>query len=1128
METRRGVPRSSRALTKGYEHIFETCEWGPHAPAWSRKWAFTAVRALADTEAGRLPATSRAAGLACRRHLDIVMRYLQYDKFPATLQRLEPLARKAPELRNWAVSFLDWAGQPVQAMKLLERAGGDPREVRGRLEGLPGSTIEGLKLDLEAKVYWDTVTTLGCLAPEDNGPVNPQEIQKLLDLVARSDAYLRDGKNYTCFWKVVDQRLRGLPAARLRPLREAQHEAAAGLAERARQWADGGQLLQVFQRYPFARCLHEVMLELAERELTRGRANWAAAVYREVIHHTDDPMLNEQARTGFWLALAGGGGDRTALTTAFADTADSQRLPWRGATIAAGEFKRQLLTLPETSGRTGSVPLADLPRRRIELPGQWPGRQRNFDGPIGDRFGIRCPWPINRLDLGKRATIVTCPTAVARYAIGSHHPTWVATPPEVNPPPSDILGRTTCPDLNGFARRPVHVATSGMEGEDETVYCLLNTHAPPVVAALDSHSGQFLWLTANRKEWKDLLPLSQPAVSGGGVYVLACPNKIPERILRSEDLMVPIVQHLVCLDAVDGQMLWKHAIGWLPGTYLDFARGSARVTVHQDSIYLSTNAGILARCNIHDGTPQWLRVYPSGYCAMNYSREGAGPLVAGDAIVLAPRDHTGILAFQRQTGDLLWETPLAPSDKLVGVAGNVVVGLNAHWLAGLDLATGKELWIREFVQGTGSEAAIVGRNVVLVSAGRAYRLECTNGRTVEELDLKADWGAEFVIAPDGTLVEVVPPKLAPSAGPSTAGRMLALPLRKVWGVPCPGADFMVADGPEQTTTLAMLCGRRLAIVVNRPRWQVVWERALPESLHALSVVGNHVLTTNRWTTTSFDRLSGDLRWSTQLPVIPTDFDGDDQAIFTVGQGLVGIRGTDGKVLWSDLMQNTKRPNICYRRSSSGPGVVRFVGNRILPDVGLRYGETLLNVTSGRLEKFRAVKVLGVEGGTYDSDGLAWICTGFPCDRRPHAVGWGDDQDLALGWPRETTVPRPYQGIWARDGGIYLRHADFVFFDAAAKREIVYQIKPPDGNGAEPFLYDFRKVGDRLVTVYDDLGKIYVDVFEQATGRRIGRQELPGVPCDKDHETVKVKILPEAIVVRDIHGLHVFAGGRVSP
>jgi len=913
-------PDRPEALSKGYELILETDSWGQFialTQPLTRRWEFILERAMGDCEAGRLPLNSRAAMLAYRQEISVETSFLQYDKFHATLQRLEPLALKSPELRNQAVSMLDWSGQPARALKLLQRAGGDPNEIRDRLACALGA-IEGLKPDFEAKVYWETVNTLGCLAPEDNNPVDSQEIQKLLDLVARADAYLRDGNSYTAFWKVVDQRLRQLPASRLQPLRDAQHQAALPLAERARQWADGGQLLQAFQRYPFARCLHELMIELAERELTRGRSNWATAVYREVLAHTDDPVLRRQAQTGLWLALAGGGGDRAAVQLAFAAAADDQPLPWRGATIAAGELKRQLLAQLQTPGPPGAVPLADLPRRRIELPAQWPGRELNLDGPMGDRGGMHAPWPINRLDIGKKAAIVACPTAVARYAAGSCRPTWVATPAESNPPASEFRGRVHPFDLNMLIRRPVHVAASGSEGEDDAVYCLLNTRAPPVVAALDVRNGRLLWSTADKNGWEDLIPLSQPALSGGGVYVLACPSKLPARAARGEDNSFPIVQHLVCLDAVDGRMLWKHAIGWLPMTYYDLARGSARVTIHQDSVYLATNTGILARCNVHDGLPQWLRVYPSSNrMELNFPREGASPLVTGDVIVIAPRDHTGVLAFRRQTGDLLWESPLVPSDKLVGVAGNVVLGLNAHWLAGLDLASGKRLWIRAFPRGTASQAAVVGPDVVLVSAGRAYRIESSSGRTLEELDLKAGWGAEFVVAADGTLVEVVPPKLAREPGPSTAGRTLALPLREVWGVPCPGAEFVAATGSDQATTLAVLCGRRLAVVCNRPRWQVLWERALPVRTHAFNLVGNHVLTANRWTTTSFDRASGRLRWSTELPVVATEFDGDDRTVLSVSNGLVGIDGADGKILWSDLLQNVRRSRSAVAARTTG-------------------------------------------------------------------------------------------------------------------------------------------------------------------------------------------------------------------
>ena len=137
----------------------------------------------------------------------------------------------------------------------------------------------------------------------------------------------------------------------------------------------------------------------------------------------------------------------------------------------------------------------------------------------------------------------------------------------------------------------------------------------------------------------------------------------------------------------------------------------------------------------------------------------------------------------------------------------------------------------------------------------------------------------------------------------------------------------------------------------------------------------------------------------------------------------------------------------------------------------------------------------------------------------------------------------------RGDGLYARFAgQLIYYNPATRGQIVYDLTRP-GGGIQPFILEFREMGDRLLVVSGSTGqtpappnrhspdptppkewRMYVDLFERATGKPLGRQELSGVKCCISHiayQTMagydtKVVILDGSIVVTDIDGVHVFA------
>lgn len=207
--------------------------------------------------------------------------------------------------------------------------------------------------------------------------------------------------------------------------------------------------------------------------------------------------------------------------------------------------------------------------------------------------------------------------------------------------------------------------------------------------------------------------------------------------------------------------MWESILGWQPNTLLDPARGAGGLTIGHGSIHISNNSGLVAKCDVRDGAVRWVRGYP---CVANsepladaFGREGSPPLIAGDTLFVAPRDHSGVMAFHRETGEFIWETVAVPSDRLMGVGGGAVFGMDGRRLCALDQKTGRTLWSREFPNGTGAQGAVVGDHVIIASGGRVHRIAAANGNIVDSAQFGPLRQAKPVILESGWLVRVREP-----------------------------------------------------------------------------------------------------------------------------------------------------------------------------------------------------------------------------------------------------------------------------------------------------------------------------------------------------------------------------------
>ncbi|MCY2927247.1 MAG: PQQ-binding-like beta-propeller repeat protein [Planctomycetota bacterium] len=418
------------------------------------------------------------------------------------------------------------------------------------------------------------------------------------------------------------------------------------------------------------------------------------------------------------------------------------------------------------------------------------------------------------------------------------------------------------------------------------------------LSAFDAASGRAIWTTRGRPEWGALRILSDPAAADDVLYVLA----------MEQDLQRTCTLYLACLAADDARTLWKRRLGTLTLSEqaIDMAQYACGVAVHQGAVYVSTNMGILARCDTRTGALEWVRTYhpatpgegdpprPGRRARQEQQpdrqaqaqgrarREGSVPLVAGGQVFFAPRDHSGVIALDRQTGKLAWESLLVPSDQFVGLAGRAIILRDADELAALAAQTGEELWHRP-IDSLGSSPALVAGEHVLVAAGDSLlRLAAQTGQTVEEAAVGRAIGAEHLLLPGGALVALAEEPLLERTLAAEAGGApgpLKPPFVKRWTLPCRDPLLVIPPASTPASDFAgVLAGARFYCLRLRPACRLAWQMAFREPPDSAGFQGSLVVFATGADLTAVDKETGAVRWRRTLPFEADLIAGDDRLL----------------------------------------------------------------------------------------------------------------------------------------------------------------------------------------------------------------------------------------------------------
>jgi outer membrane protein assembly factor BamB len=179
--------------------------------------------------------------------------------------------------------------------------------------------------------------------------------------------------------------------------------------------------------------------------------------------------------------------------------------------------------------------------------------------------------------------------------------------------------------------------------------------------------------------------------------------------------------HVACFDVGTGKMRWRTPVGasdtMTHGELLEAP--NQLLTWHEDTIYCSTNLGVIGAIDADSGDVRWVTRYPREGARQEHPldepyhlwRDLSPCIVDHGRLIAAPADTRSVLALDAGSGELLWKTD---------VCSDVVqlLGVSEQYL----LASGQRLWWIDLLTGRPADFAAnpfpAARHSVPVAAGR--------------------------------------------------------------------------------------------------------------------------------------------------------------------------------------------------------------------------------------------------------------------------------------------------------------------------------------------------------------------------------------------------------------------------
>jgi len=291
---------------------------------------------------------------------------------------------------------------------------------------------------------------------------------------------------------------------------------------------------------------------------------------------------------------------------------------------------------------------------------------------------------------------------------------------------------------------------------------------------MNSADGNTIWSTQNTKEFKDAVWLCDPLVVQDMAIAVCAFPAAQEGDSGASTLLT--AHSIVALDANNGQLRWRCAAGTgMAGIRVRDRKGAMiyRSSFHlgppafQDGIvYTQTGLGSVAAVHAFTGEIVWMSAYPAlritnvdegnshigGFLPRMLkvlSRGPSSPLISGDTLVVAPKDATGLFAFDRKSGALRWSQPMCDARFIAGVYDGRVIAADTTVQA-LNLETGAPDWTflppgnRYELYG---HPALTGSALYIPTSDALHVLDARNGKVLQSQNWDGKSGAMSNLMP---------------------------------------------------------------------------------------------------------------------------------------------------------------------------------------------------------------------------------------------------------------------------------------------------------------------------------------------------------------------------------------------
>ncbi|MEI6970119.1 MAG: PQQ-binding-like beta-propeller repeat protein [bacterium] len=981
----------------------------------SRAWVAPAARKLLAIELAN-PTLPDPGDIDLARRLPVAA-LISKQKYIDARRHLDSMRERSGHSAWWLsemAALMKMAGSLVTAASLYTEAGDHTvaTNILARVEAGISDDV-AFRLPQELAIRWKTLQDR-LTTPDANALMESGDLQELLRLSADSWAMISGAQGGRIqLWTGIDQRLRSASPDALLSLRSLQEKTARSSALELRRTYDADAATRLFRRYPWAQSVHETLLEAGEMELLNGHNNTAQRCFEDVISHATSPSLIAQAHAGLWLTMVQAHVDRQDLNAAMAQVPDSTSMVWQGTNLFARDLKAMFTQMAPPPTKA-PADLSAVRRIELVLPSQVAEAAPLIPNRMLAPWSLG-PWAINRVEVSGNFVALAGPGTITGYDGRSRSALWShATAGNretgrlpLSPAPRRGVGneQASRPVSPGSARSPaiapsISTLPSGLATR-RAVYALTLSQGPAggpanyQVAAFEADGGRILWTTGDIPELQDTSPMNSPAVSDGRVYFVAAGTGT--RAQR------PLF--LVCLNACTGAVVWQRRICAIPPPEqndYDLAVSGSPVTIHQGAVYLSTDLGIIGKFDVRDGVADWIQSYSGALDGalinLRFSREGSSPLVSGNMVFFAPRDHTGAFACDRSTGRLIWDAPLVTSDQIIGRSGNAIVLAAGPEIAALDVNTGEELWNRSQGKGAVLQALITGTEILALAGNRFMHLSAATGAELASTLIPRAPGSELVLMQDGAIAEIREelPAVAPEE-PAAKAVTLRPPFRETWRLACdyPALAWQ-PPGAKYTGYLALMSGRSIICVKTSPKFEFAWQRRLRNRQDSLGIHGGLVIAAMGGELTAMDTNDGSTIWTACLPFRADLISADGEVVIAAQASpegrIAALDARTGSILWSrwlgrdSILSGHTLNWVSLRSDPSGKSVAALYWQKIQASKqGSRLTEVLMDPATGVIRDCRPF--LPTES--------AW----------PDTIAFGDDTRASRDMPGITPWPR---------------------------------------------------------------------------------------------------------------------------